>query len=413
MILYSFRFVFILTFLAILFASNGFYVYFKSTLNPAEVYVTQYSLAFFNAALTYGVFPLSVRRCADALALDKSSRVIILAFVTITLVVYVPIIVTMMFDDLCFRQLIFPPEKIYSYYDSQYCSEFQDTYRFRCMNSSSFPESLSFQQPFIYSYQCRNAVLKNFVPVIIFGCLIASLLLPGFYALAICLKFDKLFTTFPASVLYPSQLTLVRKDDYIVSVMTDIAMLLVFGLLSPPVAFALCFKIVCETQYIRIIIGRCLAFHFVKINNVRADASTEMKGEELQLVNQFARRIKNLSALSQQTTSQSGNTSTTELVDIQWSDSHETTSSPRESRPAVADELPESLPEVLSGVVSFRASALGRDEGAETEAKAIEPEELPVYMRQHRYFNDNFQLKHSYSILREHYSKQVLTCAQY
>ena len=122
----------------------------------------------------------------------------------------VPFIATLFSSDLCIYQYLpsGTPEKISIQYSYSLCIEFYDG---SCFPSSivDIPSSLEFQPPPVYSGQCRNAVLQNYLPLVIYACAFQAFANPVIYFLftynlnAWTYFYMFSFTLRPASLLRP------------------------------------------------------------------------------------------------------------------------------------------------------------------------------------------------------------------
>ncbi len=77
-----------------------------------------------------------------------------------------PLIASLFVSDVCYRNIISPPSDISMQYSYEACALYSDRLN-QCLTVEPITKSLSFPTPFIYSNQCRNAILEIYVPYFI------------------------------------------------------------------------------------------------------------------------------------------------------------------------------------------------------------------------------------------------------
>ena len=94
-----------------------------------------------------------------------------LAFLLSFVITLSPVIATLAASELCLHQLIAPPKTTQISYAYETCSQIDNPYG-ECDSIDSIEKIIPFTPPFVYSNQCRNAVLHTFVPYFIQSCVL-------------------------------------------------------------------------------------------------------------------------------------------------------------------------------------------------------------------------------------------------
>lgn len=81
--------------------------------------------------------------------------------------VIAPILATMLVDGSCFSALVITPKEIDSTYSYPVCQQFNATSGDCMINEVSLSPGVNFTPPFIYSYQCSNSLLMQYVPMFV------------------------------------------------------------------------------------------------------------------------------------------------------------------------------------------------------------------------------------------------------
>ena len=186
--------------------------------------------------------------------------------------VVIPFAATLLNDTRCFSQAIFSNDSIeykfsydtcviYSHFllaDSTNCAEYHTTER-----------SYSFDPPFIYSGQCRDAILLNFIPMMIIKCAFDTFILP------------LLFTFLKNGIDLNSQVCccmgtlrgwMVTNSStrvIMTQIWSGLLMLLTYGLLSPYATVAIAMNVVGKILLLRADIIRY--FHLQVIGKKRGE----------------------------------------------------------------------------------------------------------------------------------------------
>ena len=219
--------------------ANVGYVYITDSLNNLQNACIQLALLVFNGCIRM-VLPVLVlylfqdRATKSHNALSVSVMAGLLSFVDIA----VPVVATVFGDDLCLHQILFEKNEIDISYTSTVC--YPDVYDPTICDYSEISKTIPFEPTPVYSGQCRNAVLKYFLPVVIYACAFESFMYPVMY-FVFTYKLKSLNTiitvlgySFPAKdlVLYDANYSLVL-------IWGDLLLLLTYGVISPLAAFAI------------------------------------------------------------------------------------------------------------------------------------------------------------------------------
>lgn len=147
---------------------NVGYVTIVELLNPLQNALLQLALLAINAGtrvllpmFIYHLFPESNHQEYN------SSSVGVMAFILSFLDIAVPFIATLFQSDLCLRQYLHTPDPISSEENFKLCIILLENGS--CVSSVQVQNVLNFIPAPIYSWQCRNAVLRNYLPLVIYA----------------------------------------------------------------------------------------------------------------------------------------------------------------------------------------------------------------------------------------------------
>jgi hypothetical protein len=173
-----------------------------------------------------------------------------------------PLIATVFTDDLCFHELNFinPQDGIAFTYSIQYCDIF-DTDTEICEAYLKVDITTEISPPFVYSNQCRNAIIGNFLPLVIYLGLYKTFLYPFLYLWATWNIRDlyseiKIFgIKVPLST---EKLVLGNIAFLMVNIFEEFSMLLLYGILSLYGAVVLGLSIMVQTLLLQ---GRIFRYY--------------------------------------------------------------------------------------------------------------------------------------------------------
>jgi hypothetical protein len=230
---------------------NALYVYYRGSFDSYVLTTVQVFLAIFDMFYEKSVVRISVRLLSDRFQSSFSELSFIYLRIRLFLHIIVPIISTIALDPLCFGYIYFLPKKlITTSYDSQVCTDFFtlngvivscDGYKF-----DKFYSTIS--APFVYSNQCKNAVITYQIPIIIIGGVLSAFFVPALSLLLMRFRYEQV-TVFNIS-LVDTMLWPTRRPPRLYAVITicEIALqlcyLLVFGMLHPFAAFVIAVNVI-------------------------------------------------------------------------------------------------------------------------------------------------------------------------
>ncbi len=231
------------TFIVIPLLMNIGYITLIPKLNGLQVACLQLSLLAFNAWVRL-VLPCVIPYLFGEKFGVRSYNfisVIILASMLSFIDILVPFVATLFQSDLCINQLL-PRGRadetsiVYSYDE---CLLYYPS-NGECAQSQQIVNNLSFQPPFVYSGQCRNAVIKIYLPLVIFSCAFNTFVTPLIY-FVYSFKFDNLSEKIRIFGFEIEAREFVLPDlMYMITlVWNELLLLLTYGIVSPYAAFAI------------------------------------------------------------------------------------------------------------------------------------------------------------------------------
>ena len=185
----------------------------------------------------------------------------------------------------CFYYTIYPAQSVEATYSINACDfgvadSGQIIYDCRLLRQSA---STSYTPPFIYSYQCSSTLLTSFAEIFIYRYVIGSIVIPlGYLVLKLVQEYAfkryggkdsrlyRLATAALPSPLRPSAFLPVEKpsivcgieskflnlESLMVNLITDIAIMLTFGAVFPPLAIVGCISVIITTYFTQLQLGR-------------------------------------------------------------------------------------------------------------------------------------------------------------
>lgn len=203
--------------------------------------------------------------------IDLDSQMHFMAFVVLFNSIIAPCAASACVDSNCFKNAFIAPETITSTYSITYyisctgvnCTTTQDvTYH-----------SVTFDPPFIYSYQCTSAVLTNYASVYVYMFLMVAFLKPVFlWLLAWAYEsskhewFHRCMNIIVPSLLRPAtdeyllnSKSLFHKDRLILSLISKLAVFVTFGVVFPPLTIVIVIATITDSVLIIATIGRFLS----------------------------------------------------------------------------------------------------------------------------------------------------------
>jgi hypothetical protein len=218
---------------------------------------------------------LTVRLLSDVYQSSSSQMTNIYLRIRLFLHVIIPILSTIALDPLCFGYIYFLPKKtITTSYDYNICTSYLyiNGVSVSCYNSKSDAFSSNVTAPFVYSNQCKNAVITYQIPIIIIGSILSAFVIPALSLLLMRFRYEQV-TVFNIS-LVDTMLWPTRRPPRLYAVITicEIALqlcyLLVFGMLHPFAAFVIAVNVISIVCLQTLTISRycpCIRSHGINI----------------------------------------------------------------------------------------------------------------------------------------------------
>ena len=171
--------------------------------------------------------------------------------------VYLPCISLAMFRPECFLNVWQAPPPIKSTYRLQYCV-FIDSTTNDCIYSIDEAHWITFVPPYAYSFQCSSTLIESYAGVFFFTVIIIGFVNPALALLMVivhkyCHHDSCIFKTFsyilidtvipqwPTLTMNDSssdQLIIFDQEEYCISILTIMSIILTYGVVFPPLCFA-------------------------------------------------------------------------------------------------------------------------------------------------------------------------------
>jgi len=261
----------VLAYLMVSVLGNVGYIFLRAEVSSSQLFFVELTLLVMNFLLSYclSAFVEFVFHGEPQSRYAAKLAVFLICFTDIV----TPFIATLVSDDRCFHQAIILPSPFklsYSYdicilyFQGGSCAEFLVTER-----------SLPFTPPFIYSGECRDAVLTNFLPVVIQSSATKGFLYPLLVFFLTRNEKDlaakvKLFGWLESDSLESYVLTASEMRILMARVWSSLLMLLTYGILSPYAAVAIGVSTISQIYFLRANI--CRYFHLEQPSHNRSDA---------------------------------------------------------------------------------------------------------------------------------------------
>ena len=259
---------------AFVFGINFGYVLILMTTNASGSTISQVQ---FLLAVVYATWELVVEGMFKWWA--RFSNVSILQMKRLSLLLLVfnglvsPCIATITTDSRCFAEAIESPPAVDTFHIIPSCESF-DSFSRTCSNigRTIVPEKIT--PPFIYSNQCFSAILTNFIPPLVFTCVIRGVVIPLLYMLLTFIPVHKIPRRLDgvlAGMFWP--LAYKRFDQVIyaklllVKQMLNLGTLLTFGVAHPLLTFSIALTMMCQMYFEELFTGRFLLTIYRANNN--------------------------------------------------------------------------------------------------------------------------------------------------
>lgn len=168
-----------------------------------------------------------------------------------------PCIATMGVDVKCFYNVFVPPDTVTAQYSLTTCSA--RDYDYNCIETQSFSFETSYVPPFSYSYQCSSTLVTSYVSVFVFMFIFDTFFAP---VLSECMKkFLKwrkesrkakqrqqdvesgVAGPVPENIHNEYRQLDFLKNRFIIKSVSNMAILVTFGMMFPPLAFIICYNV--------------------------------------------------------------------------------------------------------------------------------------------------------------------------
>ena len=154
-----------------------------------------------------------------------------------------PSIATLFFDSLCFKEYYFPPDPISSSYSYPSCSLYLAGTLNCLVPATGTATTDPFQPLFMYSNQCRNAIFKNRIPIIIFSSLWSTFVCPLCYFLPILIVENMGYKYLYHLAWCLNLRSLIVEKEILYALRTiiqNLVLILLFGTVYPFCSFVIC-----------------------------------------------------------------------------------------------------------------------------------------------------------------------------
>jgi hypothetical protein len=182
-----------------------------------------------------------------------------------------PIVATMFTSSNCFYYVLNNPSDIKTSFQYSFCP--LSGVKGGCLKGGLlvYDKTISFQAPFIYSYQCAATIVRTYISVYLFSNFFSSLTI----ICSVILKYyqqhlddqstqskwinivlPRLLRVYPTEVQTDDIPKLFDKKKFIVNLLTQVAIIFSFGLMYPPLAFFYIFAFYRDNYYVQLKLGR-------------------------------------------------------------------------------------------------------------------------------------------------------------
>jgi hypothetical protein len=181
--------------------------------------------------------------------------------------IVVPCVVTAMTDSHCFLYVYKEESSVtvdyivptffvgYNYNDDLTLTKVYDSKTF----------STSFTPPFLYSYQCGSALIRNYVPVYFYATLMSGVVKPLVFLAAVQVRFarvPRLVVDALPGIIWPTTTSKKGQSFFpvpsiVASFANHVAVLVTFGFLCPPLAVCIALAVFAEGTMWKLLMERC------------------------------------------------------------------------------------------------------------------------------------------------------------
>jgi hypothetical protein len=276
---------------AVVISVNGFYVWATMQLSRSMVNLITFLVAAFRifwggivlrAFFTQFNVMITSKKSAALKLIQTKRELAVHVWMSLSNSVIFPALATGFVSTTCFHNAFYPDEAVRAAYQYSRCvvqpyithsCRFVETVMvcndvagtsYRCVGESTVNRETTFDPPFIYNYGCSSNLLTAYVGVFVYAYLIQTFVLPP-----VMLVLAKLRKSYPDADLRAQALDLVLpfhmyplktedkmlnvvfdKASFIVTVITDTAVLLTFGVMYPPLSLIVGVSMLVNTCYV-------------------------------------------------------------------------------------------------------------------------------------------------------------------
>ena len=243
---------------------NIVYVLTKGALRSDELATVQVFLSLFNKFWNSSCIPQLVFHAKNSLKIGRNGQLVQCILLMLNSIV-IPCISTLLTDGLCFKEMIYGTSTISATYNLTSCITYIMT-PFSCATYANVTQIFSFNPPFMYSYQCRNAVLRNYVPVVIYAGIFDAFLGPFLMMVVMSCTSKRIFEVmrfYFSPLLWPQY---AHRHDTEISFSigrgfaSNFMMLCVYGIANPFTAVVLSISLIAQGQLAQFLICRYVIF---------------------------------------------------------------------------------------------------------------------------------------------------------
>ena len=273
----------VLSFILISVLGNVGYILLRNKLKGINLFFLQLTLQLLNTSLSC-FLPIFIEFLFPGKPHSLSAARLMI-FLMCFLDTVTPFVATLVGDDRCFQQMVSQPSSIELSYTYDVCIVPYSDYDRNCFESQMTERSLSFLPPFIYSGICRDAVLTNFIPVIILSNVLQGFIYPLFYIVFTDNQVDLkgqilLFGWFRCGLLEDYILTASYLRLMMARIWSSLLILLTYGIVSPFVTVTAGINALSQIYFLRANI--CRFFHLQRLSKDGNTVETE-KGPSSEL----------------------------------------------------------------------------------------------------------------------------------
>ena len=162
--------VIIFVFISISLGVNVAYILSRNVVGNTELYLIQFAVYTFNALYrTVGIENIVPWIFLKSKG-HSSKASVAFAFILMVVDVVNPHMATLLIDKTCFNEYLYPPPSVVTSYQQPSCLSFKynpDIGNRECFEESYATLEVDYQPPYVYSGHCRDALFKNFIPIVI------------------------------------------------------------------------------------------------------------------------------------------------------------------------------------------------------------------------------------------------------